>query len=522
METTTPHHTSNSHAPQMDVRDIRAPGDAPGITCPGYGIDIRYINGFSVPIHIVQRSGMRFTIPPNSTGDKRELIIRVKIRLGRNVKIDMAGLLDEGTPSSDALKDVIDRVTKEGKLEVYPDEEAISLDYFVNEEEYHRSGGNLYIRNFDVLTSVLNAEHMPAHPFSHKGERDAMLYADQHVNDPNAFAYAVRIVDNHSCYGQRFVNINGDVYKVPTMKDPSLSDGVYVVSSGAVTIDHGYSIPASQRYSFEEADEQLGLYRSIEEARTLGDVIGQKEKELKELGVWVRQEEHRIKQERMHEEENLRRERVQEEEAIKKKRAAEEEELKRIRLKEEEALRDMKLEEEERLRKMRIEEDERVKQNKIEEAERVRQVKLEEDERQRRIKEEDDARNRRIKEEEDKRRYDEAERKRQEEERKRQEEAREWERKLQREREEDEYKRNKHAEEQKRREEIAEHERHLKRLKEEEAEIEHRRKMEDIKRKDEYDKRALERKETSELVKFLPTIITGIFAVAMVFTKFKK
>lgn len=438
---TAPYHSVDTIAPQRSPLNEGA---------SGFSVSYRYLNGLGHPIHVIQRSGIITTIPSNPNSAKQEIVIRVELRTGWQVKIDSRMLLHSSMSSNKALATAISRVIDEGLYTEERGEHIWRFDYYVTADELNSGGGSLYLDNLDVVVSTLRVDLAPYHPFSEQGIRDKQLEENGDANDVDTFSYSLKIVDNSGTYGRRFININGAVYRVPSSHDPKLPDGVYLVSTGPSEVDGGYTRPKSERYTFPEADEKLHLYRTIEEARTLGDQLAQRKKEIEETGLWIKQEEQRIKRE----EQDLKR-RVADEEADRKRQEADF----NTNIKRQEA------------------------EFKRQEAEFHAELKRQE-----------------------------AEFKRQEEEL--QTELKRQEAELKRQMEQERY-----EEERRRQQEQSEHERRIKRLKEEEAEIEHRRKMDEIRRKDEFDQRSHERKDTSEIVKFLPAIATGVLALFVAFSK---
>lgn len=375
-------------AVSFEVENVSEPSDVVGHSTNNFSVDCQYINGFSRPVTLVDRNGMKVEIPPNINPIARTFIVRLTITLGREVNVNIEQLLNSACSATRTLADVIQK----GAVSFRNGERRHRLDFHVELADVESRGGSLYLSNLDVVVSLLQGHMVPHHPRSEVGVRNNLVESDDTINDVSSFGYSIRIVDSGGHFGDRFVNINKKVYKVPVARESPLGDGVYVTSSGPVDGDYAYRPPVAQRYTFEEADKELGLYRTVEEAKTFGDEYAAREKELKELSLFVKQEEQRMKEERQ-------------------RREAEFEERKR------------------ELERERLEEDNRRKETDYHFQQRQT------------------------------------------------------------------------------------------RLKEEIAELEHKRNIEMIRSKDGYEQRSLQRKESSEVVKYLPAIFTGLLALFIAIKK---
>ena len=375
-------------AVSFEVENVTEPDDITTGIGNNFTVDCQYINGFSRPVTLIDRNGMKVEIPPNHNHLIGDFIVRLTVTLGREVNVNIEQLLNSACSATRTLGDVIQK----GAPTFRNGERRHQMDFRVKLQDMESRGGSLYLTNLDIVVSLLQSHMVPHHPRSEAGIRNNLVEQEDSVNDVESFGYSLRIVDSGGFFGERFVNINRQVYRVPVVRGSRLQDGVYLTSSGPVEGDYALRQPVSKRYNFEEADEALGLYRTVEEARTLGDEYAAKEKELKEMTLFVKKEEQRLKEERQ-------------------RREAEFEERKR------------------ELERERFEEDNRRK-------------------------------------------------------------------------EADYHFQQRQA-----------------RLKEEIAELEHKRNIEMIRRKDGYEERALQRKESSEVVKYLPAIFTGLLALFVAIKK---
>jgi len=260
-----------------------------------YSMQQEFFNGFSKAVVIVNREGLKVTIPPTLNPLNSEFIVRYTLTLGADVIFNVDSLLNSTSHSSRILA----KVFQEGGMSLNRNQRIFALDYHLNIEEIETRGGSLYLSNLDLLVTVHSGVLVPLHPFSEIYNRNQAVEQFDHVNNVNTFGYGLKIIDSLNQFGVRYVNINNQIYRIPIMESSALPDGVYLTSSGPVEGDLSLVKPVSKLYPFEEADTALRLYKSVESAKTMGDEFGEKEKELKRLTLHVKEREQELKAEKL-------------------------------------------------------------------------------------------------------------------------------------------------------------------------------------------------------------------------------
>jgi hypothetical protein len=372
-----------------DVNNITGAGAQFPPNIGHYSVTCEYHNGFSKAVTIVNREGLKVEIPPGINPQLRDFIIRYRLTLGRDVILNIDALFDSQSSSSKMLAKLI----QEGDLHFRYGQKVYTLDYHLDLNEIESKGGSLYLTTLDTVVTTLTGPLIPYHPYSEVYLRHVAVEENPHINEVESFGYSIRIYDSVGHYGVRYVNINNQIYKIPTTVSQTLPDGVYFSSSGPVAGDYNLAKPVSKRYSFKEADAALRLYKSVEEAQAFGDEFAEREKSLKLLALQIKEREQKLKEEKLN-------------------REAEFDNFKQ------------------KLEQQRFEEEALRKQEEARSAQRLNQ------------------------------------------------------------------------------------------LKEEIAQLEHQRTIEMLQKKDHYEYRSLERKESGEVVKFLPTLITGALAIFLAVSKF--
>lgn len=296
---------------------------------------LTFYNGMGRPVTIVFRNGLCFTVPP-ILGQRatRDFVIRSRFAFKRDVNVDALDLLsdpehqwtDECRALSAALQDSVQSF---GRMPL-----EIAVDYVITTNDLNDNQGSFYLTQLDLVVSTLQGDYVPHHPFSTRGMRYLILQNDPAIRDVNGFHYRVTIVDNHGRYGRKFINMGGEVFTIRPIKDSQLADGVYLVSSGAVS-DSGLSAAARSLYfTFDQAKERFNLYNSVEEAATLGSPKALDDRQQREMTAEARQIEHEAKMRQRARDEELA-QHTHEDELRKAEIRREEDRLKRDRLMEE-------------------------------------------------------------------------------------------------------------------------------------------------------------------------------------------
>lgn len=231
---------------------------------------VSYLNQLSSDVTIVWRSGFSFTIPPDLSSLNRRFITRLEISIHPTVKVDIHRLLHAIESSSNsaliAMRDAIDTQMTDNPYGGV----MLTIDYPISEEELRNHGGAVYYSELDEVISILPVSETPLHPYSDRGQiyRGAGEY--DIVSKQNGFVYSLVVVDNYSRYGERYLNIAGQVYNVKPCRDFTRRDGVYLMTSGACEGSLGGTAPAARRVDLDSAEKALCLYRSFEEAKIHG------------------------------------------------------------------------------------------------------------------------------------------------------------------------------------------------------------------------------------------------------------
>lgn len=138
-----------------------------------------------------------------------------------------------------------------------------TIEINVNEGTFNKYNRCLFIKELGIVITTLEHADRVIHPLSAEAQVQTLTQDDDpfvfklFANDPTGVEYA-----------KRYVNLNGSVYPVKILHRPTMAAGVYM-TQGIEPHGEEYSAQSLRlkHYSFEEADKQLNLYKTVAEAK---------------------------------------------------------------------------------------------------------------------------------------------------------------------------------------------------------------------------------------------------------------
>lgn len=268
------HHPEALNALASILEQPFNPANSEGSPCR---MEKEFFNGLSEPVTIVERSGLPISIIPMRIEYPNAFLVRYTFTYNRSVKIDIERLSNAKCETSRAMRDAIRHGSvKEGAF----GKMAISITYAVTKEQLTKGGGSLYLTNLDIVVSTMQGHYVPRHPYNLDGIRNYLVGREETINTIGSFGYAIQIVDNEGIYGKRYININKEIYEISPTVDRSRVSGVYHAKTAPIGENGVVPPPIAMLYSFEEAEQYLGFFKTIEEARILGDISEEQRREL--------------------------------------------------------------------------------------------------------------------------------------------------------------------------------------------------------------------------------------------------
>lgn len=328
---------SSPTVPTTNCTDVVSSPDSHDTLHSAYAHIVDYINGTRTNITVIERNGIKITIPPSGLRDVRGFIVKSTFKFNDTVNFDADTILNDVTENSSVeLRQLKDAMIHGLKQKVYG-YTVISIEYNIDVNELLESGGVMYYSNLDLIISARDPIHTPPHPFSTEGRKLQLLTEDEDVNTVETFGYKLKIIDNDDSYGERWINIAGRPFRIPAVHDHALENGVYLICTG----NAAGAPPTIERYTYADAETRLHLYKSKDEAIALGDIFAKRETELREQELIFKQieQDHKLARQKMQQELD------EEERAFKLKTLELEKELQRLNQLKDEADHQRKLEE---------------------------------------------------------------------------------------------------------------------------------------------------------------------------------
>jgi hypothetical protein len=264
---------------------------------------IAYYNHLNQDLTVTLRNGVPFKLP---AGDGRKNCVEVLVSydIDPRVVVDAKSTFHHhpgNTAESVVLLAALENCEKRGRF----NRKCFTLKYSVTAEQVEKNSGIIYIADLDLVLSTSDDERRAIHPYSPGSSRYKLIEAEVNVNARDRFGYSIYLISNDGAVGDKYINLGGKAYRVPSIKNKSLRDGVYVCSSGSIEALSNDPVPIEEHYAFDSAVDTLRLYDTPESALKLGDQLAAREQELKEINMHLKEVEHDHKLERLNYEHDL-------------------------------------------------------------------------------------------------------------------------------------------------------------------------------------------------------------------------
>lgn len=261
---------------------------------------VQVFNALGRSVIVGYRSGIRQTVPNSINAARQCVMVRLTYQTHPGVITDTALLLNdngaEGSATSQILNQAIHLPNREFVNTGVGYMQTSHVDFFISLAELEQNGNSIYIDEVDIVLSLNSLEETPYHPHSLSGMRERSMPHDPARREED-FHLSIEIHDSDNVFGDRFVNVHGEVYLVRRRRDAIGRDGIYLFSNYPVMSTTGTSRQRVRYFTFEEADQKLQLYHTHREALTLGNPADVYRKQLEDLQQFNKVEEFRMKNE---------------------------------------------------------------------------------------------------------------------------------------------------------------------------------------------------------------------------------
>lgn len=130
-----------------------------------------------------------------------------------------------------------------------------------------KSNGSLYIPESDVLLQYNRLDVSIPHPFSKNGHAIAEYH--RVAEDKKITGVFIELIDNENNIDKRYMYVANQIMEIPVTKDKTKESGVYFTKAINNKFNDVHIKP--EFYTFDEATDYLGLFKTKEEANTGGN-----------------------------------------------------------------------------------------------------------------------------------------------------------------------------------------------------------------------------------------------------------
>lgn len=258
-----------------DIEDISRTKRRGGVNEYAFEITKSFKNHLTFPVVLIDRNNFAMELPSQqrSNSGNRDLVVDVTMIFASDVVLDVHHILDGVDEKSPKELQLFKRSLNNNQLQISYDRRKITFSYCVNEFLLRRNHYQVYLDQLDMVVCKKGFDEDVVHPYSLSGQ--ALLVAQK----VDILSYHILINDPDEVFGDRYANINGMTYKVPSTVDSTVKPGVYVYANHL-------GEDGTRFYSFEDADELVPLFPTV----TLADQAEKRNEDFK-----IRQEEKTLK-----------------------------------------------------------------------------------------------------------------------------------------------------------------------------------------------------------------------------------
>jgi hypothetical protein len=255
-----------------------------------YSKTSRYYNYTGKIVTVLERSGVAFEFGAIPSYNRADFVVVTDWKIHKSLLLALVDYCKhEKENESKMIRQLRELITKyeptiRDQVIYLRTEEKITLA----DLEKHRN--EIYVHDHDVVVSLFRGVEAGPHPYSNEGRALDLTTSMERGVSKRAFCETIQIVDNSGKYGDRFINRNKNVYRIEASQDASREDGVWVIRNKPFENTRLPSTIGWRKYTFEEADEILELYKTYAEAEHCGDAEYRKKQELLALEATLTRE----------------------------------------------------------------------------------------------------------------------------------------------------------------------------------------------------------------------------------------
>lgn len=235
-----------------------------------------YINYLPKPVIVVERDNLKHTVPPIDCIGERNFIVRREIVFrdtDRHSSIqEIRRILSIYNNVENSSLTIIKETLLNCRSNTGYNCVRVFIDYPISMDVFRENDGTVYCQITDKVLSVLPFENAPAHPYAVDTINKLELEEITGELDPNSPTVKIELIDNEHRVSKRFISLLGRVREIKSKQDPSRKSGVYVSTVEKDGFkEEGFTVSQTY-YDLEKIEEQLGIFKTKEEAEAAGDL----------------------------------------------------------------------------------------------------------------------------------------------------------------------------------------------------------------------------------------------------------
>lgn len=269
-------------------------------------VTISYFNRTDRAISITERDGTVSVLQPKAGPATDEIIVCVSRLMQRDTMERALEVLKADVIGDNVERDQWIRAYEAALFNATNLSLEASVEYVIYYRDLIDAGGRCYMPDLDLLIEWLS-DRGAEHPFARGQRNRATMEAIVPEVSDDTFVMMIKAVDNSptSSRSDRFINIGGDIYRVPIEKDVSYATGVHLVTRRPIRDGVAGSGTLQRSFGFDEADKMFSLHRNVEDARNGGPIEAMAKNMVDHLTAVKKVDEARMRADQTAEEQRL-------------------------------------------------------------------------------------------------------------------------------------------------------------------------------------------------------------------------
>lgn len=243
----------------------------------------RYLNYTGKCVTVIERSGLRHEFASIPCFNRSSFVIVTDWKIHKSILPALSDFIKHERENESKVIRRLRELLLKYQPTLYDQQMYLRTEENVSLADLETHRGEVYDHEHDIVISLYRGKDAGPHPYSGEGRALALMKGAEQLVDSKAFSETIQIIDNEGTYGDRFINRNKQVYRIEAVVDQSRIPGVWVIRNRPFENTRLPGQMGWQRYTFEESDKILELYKTYAEALHCGDAEHRRKQEMIEL-----------------------------------------------------------------------------------------------------------------------------------------------------------------------------------------------------------------------------------------------